>query len=122
MKQGTGDLSAGSAATITRGEIVDYLLKTKEIEKCVQYRLTRCKDKELVKEMIQETWAWVLTYDMERLTDAYVNGHISALITRFICNQFFSSTSSFYRTFKKFDLITGEITDREKNLPDDIKK
>lgn len=121
MQNTRGTYPPKSSTTISRDEIIKYLEKSKLIETCVQYRLNRCKDKEMLKEMVQETWVWALTYDLDKMVDAYLNGHLSALITRFICNQYFSRTSAFYRQFKKFDLFTDEISDKERQIPDDIK-
>ena len=92
MQNTRGTYPPKSSTTISRDEIIRYLEKSKLIETCVQYRLNRCKDKEMLKEMVQETWVWALTYDLDKMVDAYLNGHLSALITRFICNQYFSRT------------------------------
>lgn len=102
----------------SRETIVQYIMDEGLVETCVKYRLNKCRDPELKKEMVQETYLWLLTYDLDKLRDAWVNKHLSALITRFICNQFFSKTSAFYRQFKRFDLCTDEITPQTLNIPD----
>jgi len=86
---------------IAREEIVKYLLDTKLIETCVKYRMNKCTNRDLKEEMIQDCWVWVLDYDLEKLSDAYENKHLNALITRYICNQWFSKTSEFYRKYRR---------------------
>ena len=101
-----------------RKEIIDYVLKTGLVETCIQYRLNKCTNNYFKEELAQETWFWLLNYDISKLTDAYNKKHLSALITRFICNQFFSKTSPFYKIYKKLDLNSDEITERELCIPD----
>lgn len=102
----------------SRDEIVRYIIDKGLVETCVRYRLNKCRDAEMKKEMVQETYLWLMEYDIAKLRDAWVNKHLSALITRFILNQYFSKTSAFYRTFKKFDLTTEEIGADTLNIPD----
>lgn len=101
-----------------RNEIINFILKTRLVETCVQYRLNKCTNKDWVLDMVQEVYLWLCEYDIEKLNNAYINNHLSALITRFIINQFFSKTSPFYKKFKKFDLNSDEITQTELNIPD----
>ena len=68
--------------------------------------------------MCQEVFLWLCQYDIEKLSNAYYNRHLNALCTRFIQNQWFSKTSPFYKAFKKFDMNSDEITERELNIPD----
>ena len=102
----------------SRDAIIKYIIDTELVETCVKYRLNKCRDAEMKKEMVQETYLWLLTYDLQKLRDCFFNKHLSALITRFILNQYFSKTSAFYRTFKKFDLQTDEIGKDALNIPD----
>lgn len=101
-----------------RQEIVDWLLNTGLVEKCVAYQTNKCKNNYLKEEMLQETWLWLLTYDIGKLKDAYDNKHLNALLTRFIQNQFHSKTSYFYKYQRRFDLSTDEIGEREMQIPD----
>lgn len=105
-----------------RKKIIKEIIDKKLVETCVSYRLNKCKSQYYKDELEQETWFWLLTYDLDKLKDAYENNHLSALITRFLINQYFSKTSDFFKKFKKYDNSTDEITDRERNIPDpDIK-
>lgn len=100
-----------------RQEIVDYLIKTKIPETCVKYQLNKTKNQFFKDEMLQEVWLFILEYDIEKLEDAYGRGSLNALITAFIKRQFFSRTSPFFKKYKKFDILTDEITGRELNIP-----
>lgn len=104
-----------------RAEIIDGLIRSGLAERCLTYQTKGCKMDYWVEELRQEMWLWLLTYDMERLYDAWRNGHLNALITRFLCNQFNSKTSPFYKVYKKYDTLTDDITSKEMNIPEDDK-
>lgn len=103
---------------VERDEITRHLLETGLVEECIHYQLIRCNDAYLKEEMTQETWLWLLGYDLGKLSDAYENGHLNALITRFIQNQWFSNRSAFHYTYRKKDRITDEITAEALQIPD----
>lgn len=54
-------------------------------------------------DLLQDVCIWLLTYDNEKLNDAYRNKHMNALITRIIQNQVYSNSSKFYRQYIDFD-------------------
>lgn len=54
-------------------------------------------------DLFQDVCIWLLTYDNEKLNDAYWNKHMNALITRIIQNQVYSNSSKFYRQYLDFD-------------------
>ena len=101
-----------------RKKIVDEIVSRRLVETCVQYRLNKCRDNYLKEELTQECYLWLLTYDIGKLEDAYMNNHLSALITAYIIRQWFSRTSDFYKRYKRLDALCDEITERELNLPD----
>lgn len=101
-----------------REEIVQYLLESGLLERCVGYQTNKCRNVYLKEELLQEAWLWVMTYDLDKLKDAYANKHLNALITRYLKNQFFSKTSPFYKSHRKFDLMTDEIGKDELEIPD----
>lgn len=101
-----------------RLEILMYISGTGLDQRCIQYNTNKCRDKELVKDLHQELWLWLCTYDLEKLQNAYENKHLNALITRYVQNQYFSNSSPFYKYFKKFQELTDDITDKELNIPD----
>lgn len=101
-----------------RKEIIDNLVESGLVERCVGYQTNKCKDNYLKEELTQEVWLWLCTYDLAKLSDAYRNRHMNALITRFICNQFHSKNSPFFKNQRKFDLLTEEIGADQMNIPD----
>lgn len=101
-----------------REEIVKFAIDTELVETCVRYRTNKSTDNYLKDDLTQEVYLWLMTYDIDKLTDAYEKGHLSALITRFICNQWHSKTSPFYKTYRKFDISSDEITAKELNIAD----
>lgn len=101
-----------------RDEIIKNLLDTSLIEQCVHYQTIRCNDEYLKEELVQELWVWALTYDLEKLSDAYENGHLNALVTRVIQSQWFSNRSAFHYTYRKKDRKTDEITKEVLQIPD----
>lgn len=101
-----------------RTEIINYVLKTKLAERCIAYQTNKSSAKYFKEELLQELYLWLGTYDLDKLVDAYENHHMNALITRWISNNWFSKTSPFYRNFKRYDLLSDEITKQEMEIPD----
>lgn len=99
-----------------RNSVVDYLLSSRLLETCVDYQLKRFPSHHLNREdIIQDAWVWVLSYDEDKLIDAYENNHLNALITRYLQNQIYSTTSEYYRRYVRFDETTDEITQKHKD-------
>lgn len=101
-----------------RKEIIDFIIKTKLVETCVRYNTNKTSNHSIKEDLEQEAYLWLCEYDLDKLNNAYENKHLNALITRFVQNQWFSKTSPFYKKFKKFDLNSDEITQKELNIPD----
>ena len=101
-----------------RQKIIDEVIKRRLVETCVQYRLNKCRSTYLKEELVQECFLWLMTYDLTKLRDAYQNKHLSALISRYIINQWFSKTSDYYKRYKRMDELSDEITAKELNLPE----
>ena len=102
-----------------RKEIIDFILKIGLAEKCVKYQTNKSSNNFLKEDLLQELYLWLLTYDIDKLSDAYKRNHLNALITRWISNNWFSKTSPFYKHFRRFDLISDEITNKELDIPDE---
>ena len=100
-----------------RKTIIDETLKSGLVDRCVAYQTNRCKSDYLKEELRQEVWLFLMTYPMEKLSDAYLNGHLNALLTRFIANQFYSHTSAFYRRYRRDDERMEEITEEHEKIP-----
>lgn len=101
-----------------RLEIINYVLETGLAEKCVSYRLNKCKDPYIKEELLQELYVWLCEYDILKLQDAYEKKHMSALITRWIINNYFSKSSPFYTKHRKFSALSDDITEKELNIPE----
>lgn len=94
-------------------EIVDEYIKSGLLKECINYQFEKSKErgiKQWKNDMFDDLVVILYTYDTEKLLDAHNNNHMNALITRIIQNQIFSTTSPFYKLYRKFDLTTTEIT------------
>ena len=87
---------------------------------CVDYQLKRqpqhYKNRD---DILSDAWLWLLTYDMEKLTDAYLNNHLNAMITRYLQNQIFSKTSDYFRKYVKFNTLSEDLSNA-KGIQSDI--
>ncbi len=103
----------------TRKDVTDYLLKSKLIETCVNYQAKAGTPYYNNKpDIIQDAWLWIMTYDEEKLLDAFNNNHGNALISHYLRNQLFSTQSQYYAKYHRFENRTTEITTETLNLPD----
>ena len=84
-----------------RNVIIAHISGTGLADRCLVYQTRYEKDPFLREEISQELWLWLLTYDEAKLSDAYENKHLNALITRYLQNQIFSKNSQFYYTHKR---------------------
>lgn len=103
---------------LSRDSIIQELIESGLVEKCVMYQTRGCKNPFWVEELTQNCWEWLLTYDEHKLIDAAKGRHLNALITRYLQNQYCSKTSSFYRTYKRTEIINEEIKGQILNIPD----
>ncbi len=94
------------------------------------------------KDAMQEVYLWMMTYDLDKLQDAYSKGLLNALITRVIRNWWCTTKSVFTYKYRKYVPIPEEefhlppeqpaepedndrmwlIKEVLKNLPEDEKK
>ncbi len=98
---------------MTAKEIVDTYINNGLIRQCVHYQFLKVKDKgikQYEEDFFQDLIVTLYTYDIEKLTDAHLNNHFNALVTRIIINNIWSKTSPFYRDYRRFDSRTDEIT------------
>lgn len=91
-----------------RDTIIKYIMDANLVEECVKYQTIKAP-KYYIEELTQELWLWLLTYDIEKLSDAYLNNHLNALITRWLQNQYLSKSSPFYKRYKKYDINSMEL-------------
>lgn len=58
-------------------------------------------------DLAQEVYLILCEYDEEKINDMVKNNQIRFFISRIITNQMFSSTSTFYRTFRQPSILMG---------------
>jgi len=90
-----------------RDEIIKSIDESGLLITCVDYQLKKQPQHYGNRDdIIQDAWLWLLTYDLDKLWDAYTNKHLNAMITRYLQNQIFSKTSDYWRRYIRFDTIT----------------
>lgn len=94
---------------LTNKEIVDANIEL--LQRCCRYQFNKCRNREWEKDFLQDLYLILLDYDNAKLNDAYGRGSLNALITRIIRNNLHSSTSAFYRTYRKPLLLQDDINE-----------
>ena len=96
---------------MNRDAIIQDILKSGLLVTCVDYQLKRQPQHYQNRaDIIQDAWLWLLSYDIEKLTDAYLNNHLNALLTRYVQNQIFSKTSDYYRKYVKLNTLSEDLS------------
>ena len=78
-------------------------------------------------DLIQELFLILLDYDKDKLEEIYKSDSINYFVTRVAINQYYSKTSPFYKTYRKFinkceDVnVTTEECDKYDQNQDNIK-
>lgn len=104
-----------------RQTIIDHLLDTGLLRTCAECQIAKSKtDRQWVDDLEQDLWVWAMTYDIDKLSDAYENNHLNALVSKVCINWLWSKTSPFHKTYREFEDITDEITKKEENIPDGV--
>lgn len=99
-----------------RDNIIHYLLSSGLLDTCLDYQLKKFPSHHVNKEdILQDAWVWILTYNEDKLIDAFDNKHLNALITRYLQNQIYSTTSEYYRKYVRSEVTTEEITQKHKD-------
>ena len=80
-------------------DIGDTLARERRVETIVQNIARRSLTPEL-RDLCQEIYRILLTYDAARLGDLWEHGETGFLIARIAMNQYRSSTSPFHRTYR----------------------
>lgn len=94
-----------------REEVIKYIIDSGLLVTCIDYQLKRQPQHyENRDDIIGDAWVWILSYDEEKLVDAFDNNHLNALITRYLQNQLFSTTSEYYRKYIKFNSISEDLS------------
>ena len=96
---------------MNRDDVIKSIMDSGLLITCVDYQLKRQPQHyEHRGDIIGDAWVWLLTYDEQKLIDAYTNKHLNALITRYLQNQLFSTTSEYYRKYIKLNSISEELS------------
>lgn len=104
---------------VERQEIVNSIIDSDLLTTCVDYQLKKQPQHYANRgDIIQDAWVWLLSYDLDKLTDAYLNNHLNALLTRYIQNQIFSKTSDYFRKYVKFNNLSNDLKDAEREESD----
>lgn len=97
-------------------EIVNELLDNKLVDDCVFFQFRKLLSipgerwkQQYEQDFYQDLIVILLSYDNDKLNDAYRNKHMNALITRIIQNNIYSRSSKFYNNYLRFDLTTDDI-------------
>lgn len=105
---------------MTNAEIVEYYMNDDNggnlLKKCVDCQFSKLAKTEPWKYQYKDDFysdlvILLLEYNHEKLLNAHENGHMNALITRIIQNNIYSSSSKFYTTYLKFDLMSNDLED-----------
>lgn len=95
---------------MNRQDIIDNILNTGILTTCVDYQLKKQPQHYQYRDdILEDAWVWLLTYNEDKLKDAYMGNHINALITRYLQNQLFSKTSEYYRKYIKLNSLSEEL-------------
>lgn len=70
-------------------------------------------------DFVQEIYLVLLEYDQEKLEAIYEKGDINFFLTRIIKNQWCSTTSPFYRKYRKYYEYADENKNNYINMDDD---
>lgn len=79
-----------------------YSLDFNIIEKCIKYQMKYYKiQSDLFEDIFQDTVLILLEYNVGKLKDIIYKGKFNAFVTKILKNQLNSTTSAFYKTYKK---------------------
>lgn len=96
---------------LTNKEIVDQNLEL--IKTCIDCQFSSVKDdytKQFKEDLFQDLIITLYEYDNDKLNNAYEGNHLNALISAIIVKSVWSKSSQFYRRYKKFGMISDEIS------------
>lgn len=90
-----------------RTQIVETLAKEQRVETMIQNIAHQALSADL-KDLSQEVYMILLTYDETRLQDLWENNQMDFFLARIIVNQYRSNNSPFFKVFRKFRLMIDE--------------
>ena len=98
---------------MTKHEIIEKYAKEGKIKKFIT---NVCKDNKLEqKDFEQDLYLILLETEEVKIVGLYERGELDYYINRIICNQIKSTSSPFYKMYKKNQLLQDEITNKHKD-------
>ena len=99
MKQSTGSATNVPSVTASSAtQVVGIIASTGCIETIIA-NITKGKEEDTYKDLAQDLYLSLLKD--KTTVEAYNEGHIQFYVTRLVLNNVISSTSSYYRTYRK---------------------
>jgi len=93
---------------MTRQEIVAQLARERRVETMVE-NIARQPLTADLKDLAQMVYVILLEYDEEKLLDLWTNGQMNFFIARIVINQYRSTSSPFYKLYRKYASKAEEI-------------
>lgn len=93
----------------TREEIVMQMASERMVEKMVQ-RIAQQSLSDDLKDLCQMIYLILLEYDETKLQDLWTNKQMNFFVVRIILNQLKSRFSPYYKSFRKFQERSVDIT------------
>lgn len=105
---------------MTNKEILEtYMLDTGLLDECLEYQFAKAGGKrQYMEDLKNDLVVEILESDNEKLNDVIKKKHQNAYLTRLIQNNLFSRSSWMWRRYVRPDIMSDEITDKEKNIPE----
>ncbi|MDE6870580.1 MAG: hypothetical protein K2J62_00485 [Bacteroidales bacterium] len=91
-------------------EIIELLAKEKRVEKHV-CNISHCSLNDELRDLCQLVYSILLDYDDASIVRMWEKGQLDFFMTRIIMNQYRSTSSPFYITFRKFRLKCVSISE-----------
>lgn len=91
----------------SKAEIVESLARERTVETMIENIAHQILSADL-KDLSQMVYIILLEYDESKLQDLWENDQINFFIARIIINQYRSSNSPFYATFRRFRHMVDE--------------
>lgn len=101
---------------MNRTEIVAQLARDKVVEQMV-CNTARAPLSQNLKDLCQMVYLILLEYDEDKIIDLWETGAMRFFIARIIVNQFRSPRSTYHALFRRMQLRSTDITD--KDFPDE---
>lgn len=98
---------AADKETMHLHDIIDTIARERLVERLAA---NICKtSRPDIDDLSQYVYEALLTYDEDKIVDLYENGQLVFFIVRIIQNQYFSTTSAYYREMRRFVMHTDSL-------------